>query len=589
MNGGGAASADWMDFLVSRPAEKNLWERLCALGSAGTAPKYLTGLSAQRLEVFFEELSRVDFAWIEAHRRALLGQDTACHASQFVPVEAVRKETSSGELARIGRAAVMAGEVAVAVFAGGAASRFFGGNAKTPAGMPAGVKGLCALTPVAGFSFLERFAFELLEEGMRAGRLPVWVLMTSPVTDQAIRAWLGQAGLRGFPKERVMVLCQGVNPRLDMEGDLVAGPDGRLLWTGNGHGGIFTELLRRDDGGQRSVDRLCSLGARHLVLHNVDNPCARPLWPVRLGWHLRGGYAMTLSAVRRRDPAEKLGIFCRRRATGAIEVLEYSVCPPAITSAAAADGSLTYALGHINTNVVRLDTLRADIPPILYRNKRVEAGGRVIDTSTFEMLNQGLASRLEPSRFGIFEVSRDFFRPTKSLAGEDSLEETKAHLSRADARRLAAAGARVDEGATVELDPALGLEGCAGTGGLPVLRGAGRNWRIESGARLYLGVRHASSGETAFGENFTVGKGATFRVEADEPYGKIRCSQDGQVVEDPGSAGKILLGRDVRISSGASVRIRIQGNGKALIQDGACLTGAVDLIVPPGGTVELKG
>ncbi len=577
-------------FLAASPAEKNSWEKLCALGSGGTAEKYLAGLSRQGLEAFFSELEQVDFAWLESHRRALLGREDPQEESEFAPIEAPHEEASGEELARLGQAAVAAGEVAVAVFAGGAASRFFGADAGAIDGSAGIVKGLCPATPVAGFSFLERFAFELLEEGMRAGRLPVWILMTSPVTDEAIRAWLRRAALRGFAKERVMVLCQGANPRLDMDGDLVASPDGRLLWTGNGHGGIFAELLRREDGGARPVDRLRSLGVRHLLLHNVDNLCARPLWPARLGFHVRAGHDMTLSAVARDDPKEKLGIFARRARDGVIEVLEYSVCPQAIACREAHGGSLAFRLGHINTNIVRLDAVRADIPPTLYRNKRVSAGGRSFETSTFEMLNQGLASLLEPERVGVFEVGREFFRPTKSIKGEDSLEETRAHLCRVDARRLSALFARVDASALVELDPALGLEGSARTNDAQALRGAGRNWRLDAWARVFLGVRHGPVSEAPpYGENLVVGKGATFWVEAEAPYGRVRCSQDGRVVEDPATAGKILLGRGAYVSPGSFVRIRIQGDGKALVPDGARLSGNIDLVVPAGETVTLGG
>ena len=586
----GSRPATFEEFLGSRPAERLLWERLCAIGSAGTAPKYLSSLPPSGWEAFFSELARVDFAWIDAHRRALLGREAAKDGSEFEPIKAHPVEASGEELARLGQAAIAAGEVAVAVFAGGAASRFFSADAGAIDGSAGAVKGLCPATPVAGFSFLERFAFELLEEGMHAGRLPVWILMTSPVTDRAIRAWLSRAPLRGFAKERVMVLCQGANPRLDMDGDLVASPDGRLLWTGNGHGGIFTELLRREDGGDRPVDRLLSLGVRHLLLHNVDNLCAHPLWPARLGYHVRAGHDMTLSAVARVNPKEKLGIFAQRARDGVIEVLEYSVCPPAIACAEAHGGSLAFRLGHINTNIVRLDAVRADIPPTLYRNKRVSAGGRSFETSTFEMLNQSLASLLEPARVGVFQVSRDFFRPAKSLRGEDSLEEAKTYLCREHARRLCALGARVDASALVELDPALGLEGPWQNNDTPFLRGAGKGWRVESGARMYLGVRHALSSEMPpYGEKLVVGKGATFWVEAEMPYGKIRCSQDGKVTEDPESAGKILLGRDVRISSDACIRIRIHGDGRALVPDGARLSGNSDVVVPAGATVTLGG
>jgi hypothetical protein len=441
---------------------------------------------------------------------------------------------------------------------------------------------------VAGFSFLERLAFELLEEGVCAGRLLPWVIMTSPATGEAIRAWLERSALRQYPKDSIILIEQSANPRLDMDGDLVAGADGRLLWTGNGHGGIFSALLRTDAGGSRPVERLRSLGVRHLVMHNVDNLCARPLWPARLGCHLLGGYDMTLSAVARIRPEEKLGIFARRRQDRTIEVLEYSECPAAVAGAAGPDGSLAFRWGHINTNIVRLERVRADVPPTLYRNRRVDAGGRVIETSTFEMLNQSLAGLLHPERVGIAGVGREFFQPVKSRGGEDSLEEAQSRLSLAHARRLAENGAEIESGALVELDPALGLED-DGARRDSSLSKAGRGWKIQKDSRIYLGVRHSVERRMPYGSGLSVGRGATFWVEATSPYGSIRLGADNGLIEDPAGAGKIVLGQDVRVEAGASIRIRIQGDGLVVIPDGATLSGCIDEVVPPGSVVALTG
>ena len=176
---------------------------------------------------------------------------------------------------------------------------------------------------------------------------------------------------------------------------------------------------------------LRGLGVRSIVLHNVDNVAAMALEPARLGFHARGGFSMTMSAVLRVDPLEKVGIIAMNRVTGRVEVVEYSVCPVQTATAVDAAGRLLLVPAHINTNLVELDAVRPDLPPTLYGGKEVDIGGRLVRACSHEMLNQSLAGLLEPSRVGVLVLDRDrYFQPTKSLDGVDSLVTTREWLAR---------------------------------------------------------------------------------------------------------------------------------------------------------------
>ena len=83
-----------------------------------------------------------------------------------------------------------------------------------------GFKGLYQASPVVGRPFLDLFAAEILQTGVSCGKLPLWLLMTSHVTDAQVNEWLDNADLWGMPRSAVIPFRQGRVPRL--------GPDGAL-------------------------------------------------------------------------------------------------------------------------------------------------------------------------------------------------------------------------------------------------------------------------------------------------------------------------------------------------------------------------
>lgn len=569
-------------FLDRHPEHRALAGAVVAAGMGRTFAKYLGGADDAQIRAFFGDLARCDLAWIGRHRDALQGRIALAvpDAADLAVVPPGRvTDDARDDLERIGRASLAAGEWADLVFAGGAATRFYSEGLSNPKAAAvierfgaAPPKGLFPVTPVAGRSFLERFASEALAVGIGCGRLPPLVLMTSGVTHGAIRDWASRALLQGFPKAALLLLTQTENPRLDEDGDLVVADDGHLVVTGDGHGGVFKALAAPGPDGTSLAQRLRDAGIRGVVLHNVDNAAAHPFDAARLGYHLRGGYAFTMTVVERARLSEKVGLVARNSRTGRTEVIEYSVCPQAVTEAARPDGAPLYLLAHINTNLVDLHGMRTDLPPTLYTGKKVVLRGRTVASSSYEMLNQHLAGLLDGDRVGTLLVDRDgFFLPTKSIQGEDSLETTMACLARQDAARLAAAGASVGPGAVVELDACLDLppDGAAG-------------WRIGAGASLFLGARHGLDGGLPYAPDLALGEGAHLSIDADLPYGNLRYDPATRAVaEDPVTAGRVRIGRGVTVAPGARISVRIEGDGCLVVPDGTRFEGSREVVVPP--------
>lgn len=540
-------------FVEKHPQYREVFDKLIAAGFSGTFKKYLRTGDVCVLERFFEEARNIDFAWIKAHRDALLG-DVQARPLELEPVEPGRiREEERPVIEAAGRASLARGEWASVIFAGGAATRFFSeageGSLRT--------KALFPLTPIAKMPFLAQFVAEALAIGIRVGRMPFVVVMTSRLTEKAIRDFIASKTLWGFPKFMAPILSQREQPRLDEEGDLIVEADGSIVVTGDGHGGVFRALLS----GDRLAERLSRAGVRGLILHNVDNAAARPFDMARIGWHVRGGYSMTLSVVERARATEKVGLVGLNRVKGRIEVVEYSVCPSHLAQAVAPDGTPLFRWAHINTNLVDLSAIRPDIPPTLYTGKKVEIGGRQINTSSFEMLNQHLASLLDASSVGVLALERsEFFLPTKSLSGEDSLEETRTAISRMAAARLRRMGAMIDETATVEIAPWITDEDLASMG-------LGHGWRLMPESRLFIGARHGVEGPI-MGGGLVLEPGSTLIIDAAMPFGRPKFDEVSRAIsEDLASASRVTIGDNVTIEAGARVEVKVEEAGRVRIRD----------------------
>lgn len=552
----------------------------------GLFDRYLPEPDETALDNLFGDLGRVDMDWVLGLRGDVLEKKIAVEL-RLEPISPIDTTKGTFDQATVaGQAALQRGEWATLVFAGGAATRFFSDaednlqvarfislfGDKPP-------KGLFPFTPIAELTFLDFFVGQTLSAGIKAGRLAPMILMASIGTRDAIEKWAKSYNRWGFPLSALIVIVQAEHPRLDEEGNLIAQPDGHLVVTGDGHGGVYRALLTPGADGQSILDKLKSGGALGIVLHNVDNVAANALDPLRIGLHQTGGYAFSMTVVPRAGLDEKVGLVARNADTGAIEVVEYSVCPEHLATAMATDGKPTFRLAHINTNLASLDSIRSDLPPTLYTGKNVNVGGHKVPSCSHEMLNQHLSGLLEPERVGVILADRnDYFLPTKSIGGVDSLKSTVATMIRNTAERLRTAGGQVAQDAVIEFDP------CLDEGPSALMeRGIGPGWDIQNASQLFIGVRHGPDGLPPFGGGLVIKPRARLEISAQLPYGVIDYDPKTRVIsENPETAGRVRIGQGVTLQSGAQLIIRLEGDGVAVIPDNTVIEGVLQLTVSAG-------
>lgn len=191
------------------------------------------------------------------------------------------------ELHALGSEALRQGQCALAVLAGGMATR-----------MGSVIKALVPAT--AGRTFLELRLAEQTFLAAKYGTTPPLWLMTSHATHEGIEAALGNV-----PNSQSLGLFrQGLAVRLDENGGIFRDDEGQPSLYAPGHGD-FADSLQRSGLLRQFVEN----GGKYVLATNLDN-LGGGLDPVLVGMHIASECAVTCEVVDK-DPGDRGGIPAR--------------------------------------------------------------------------------------------------------------------------------------------------------------------------------------------------------------------------------------------------------------------------------------
>ncbi len=270
-----------------------------------------------------------------------------------------------------GEEAMRKGELAFCTMAGGMATRM-GGI----------VKALAEVTD--GHTFLAMRLAENRSASARAGRaVPLW-LMTSEATHDDILHALAKAAA----PSHVAAFRQNLSLRLNPDGSLFLGDDGKPSEHATGHGDLVDALRR-----SHLLDRFLDSGGKYVWITNVDNLGAS-IDPVVLGQFVDAvdkGTDVQCEVCRKEG--DKGGIPVH--AEGKLQVLEEFRLPPAFDPT-------TVSVFNTNTFLVRAAPLAKH--PLTWTYFEVEKQVDGQPAIQFERLLQEITAQM-PSTY--LEVSRD--------------------------------------------------------------------------------------------------------------------------------------------------------------------------------------
>jgi UDP-N-acetylglucosamine/UDP-N-acetylgalactosamine diphosphorylase len=386
--------------------------------------------------------------------------DFAALADSAVSPPGVRADGSGAgwtpdDARRRGEQAIRKGQVGVVIVAGGQGTRL---------GFPQ-PKGMFSIGPVSGRTLFQIFADRIVAIGQDAGvRIPLYV-MTSDATDTQTRDYFAQHDNLGLTAEDVRIFKQGTVPAVDSEsGKLLLSSKSSLALSPDGHGGTVAALDRSG-----CLSDAQKRGVKHLSYIQVDNPLANLCDPTLIGHHLMANSEMTTQVIRKRSPMERVGNVVS--IAGHVQIIEYSDLTRAAAEATDADGQLKLWAGNIGVHVIDVSFLQAAsrsaraLP--FHRASKivpyVDESGRLIEpaepnATKFERFIFDLLPQAH-NAFLVESLPSEAFAPVKNAdsAAADTPSLARAAISDLHRSWLERAGAVVDQGVQVEINPRFSL------------------------------------------------------------------------------------------------------------------------------------
>lgn len=349
-------------------------------------------------------------------------------------------------LAPAGDDAYRRGRVGVLMVAGGEGTRL---------GF-AGPKGCFPLAPHSGKSIYQLQAEKVVSLSRRVGRVVPFLVLTSPATDAETRAFFEQNGRFGLAADQLRVFAQGTVPSVDLEGRPLLAAPGTPLESPDGHGGVFSALVRSGE-----LERLRAGGIEQLVYVQVDNVLAPVDDPELVGFAVSERADVVTKVLEKAHPDERVGHLVRL--AGRDRVVEYTELSPEQTRALAPDGAPLLRWGAPAMHSFSVGFLaglaeRGFRLPLHRSAKPLQAwvDGAVRDVRGWKYERFVFDLLPEAERTVALEIDRAAeFAPVKNAGGDDSPATAVELMSDEHTRWLEAAGVRVvlPPGARVEISP----------------------------------------------------------------------------------------------------------------------------------------
>lgn len=340
--------------------------------------------------------------------------DKACRITNIEYVD--KSKLSKEEYERyneIGTKIIQEGKYAVVTMAGGQGTR------------------LGYVAPKGTFKIgggIDKSLFEALSDTIKEARekyntsIP-WYIMTSRENNNATEKFFEKNDFFNLPYEDVKFFKQGELPMLDTNGKLMLDETGIIKLAADGHGGVFEALSKNgyiEDMKKRNIE--------WIFISGVDNVLAGLVDPIAVGLSVVNNTLATGKSVVKRNPSEKVGVFCKKN--GRPYVIEYTEITDDMANAKDKNGELLYGESHILTNLFNIKALedisKNKLPyhSAFKKAKYMDKNGEIIkpekpNAYKFEAFIFDAFESLDD--MSILRVKReDEFAPLKNAEGEDS-------------------------------------------------------------------------------------------------------------------------------------------------------------------------
>lgn len=320
------------------------------------------------------------------------------------------------EARRAGTKAVMDGEVATLLLAGGQGTRL---------GYD-GPKGMYDIGLPSGRTLFRMMAERIGKLGIISGggrRSVPFYVMTSPLNHDATIGYFAENDYFGID---VKFFPQGTLPALTQDGKMILESSTSIAVAPDGNGGVYPALVRHG-----ILSDMRSRGVKYLHVFGVDNALVKPADPTFVGYCIKRGADCGNKVLWKTSPEEKVGVVASRG--GRPCIVEYSDISKQMSERRGDDGRLVFGAGNICNHFYTLDFVENVIVPNLgsmyhVARKKVPyydhgSGGTVTPASINGIKLESFIFDVFPlsTNMAVLDVSRESeFAPVKNPPGAES-------------------------------------------------------------------------------------------------------------------------------------------------------------------------
>jgi len=414
-------------------------------------------LNPDKQNLFRRNLEGLDLPLIFKLHQEFSGENIATHLPgdiQPAPIITVPKTPSEADFQEKvcveGEALLRENRVAVLVVAGGQGSRF---------GFE-GPKGIFPVSPLKNKSLFQLFSETVVALNRRYRAAIPLLIMTSRENDGTVKDFFRANHFFGLDSGAVFFFTQEMLPTITADGNLILKDEGHLFTNPDGHGGSLKALHKSG-----LLSKLIQKGFSELFYCQIDNPLVKIADPVFLGYHRMAESEFSLKVLRRRNAAEKIGVYALL--DGKPGVIEYSDLAPG-NKCLVEGKSMRFWAGSIAIHILSLsfvERLSRQGFSLPYHRavKVVEVPGQdgktekvtVWKFETFVFDGLPLAART----CCVETLREEEFAPVKNRQGEDSSGTAAKAISNRSRQWLIETGrAVVAPSVSVEISPGFALD-----------------------------------------------------------------------------------------------------------------------------------
>jgi len=304
--------------------------------------KYIDTLAEEDLERLSNQIMDIDFNLMENLYQ------TVSHANEvntytkndIEPIEHdvldLFDKTDVEEFRRIGLEALQMGKIAVVTMAGGQGTRL-GHN---------GPKGTIDIGLPTGKTLFQLQAERLRAVSERCGRKTPWYIMTSEENhDETVKYFIDNSYFDYLEKD-IFFFKQGKLPMLNIEGKILLKDKDEVYFGPDGNGGVFLSLKKSG-----VLDDMWSKNIEWIFFCGIDNALVRMADPVFIGYVIRTGKCAGSKSVLKKNPEEKVGVFCLEK--GRPSIIEYTELPSEYSRMVRKNGELVFGESNIITHLFK--------------------------------------------------------------------------------------------------------------------------------------------------------------------------------------------------------------------------------------------